>query len=154
MILTVHLLAGAAVAVTVHNPALGGLFAFLSHYFLDLLPHHEYSIHNINQRKWGKAKLDFLKVALDIIFGFSIIFLTSKNLTPAFFGGILGTVSDALSVLFFIFPTNIILAKHYAFHHGIIHSVHSPFTKSKFQLYGRFLIQVLVSFVAIFLLLR
>lgn len=154
MILSVHLLTGAAVAVTVHNPIIGGIFAFLSHYFLDILPHHEYSIRNITQRKWGKSKFDFLKVALDIFFGFSIIFLTSKNFVPAVFGGILGTMADALTVLFFVFPTNIVLAKHYAFHHTKIHSVHSPFPKNKTQLWGRFFIQLLVSFIAIFLLLR
>lgn len=154
MILTTHLLTGAAIAVTIHNPVLGGIFALLSHYFLDLLPHHEYSIHNFSRKQWSKSKLDFLKIMLDLFFGFSIIFLTSKNLTPAFFGGILGTVADALTVLFFIFPTNIVLSKHYAFHHGKIHSVHSPFPKNKVQLFGRFLIQLTVSFIAIFFLLR
>lgn len=140
-------------AVNIHNPALAGFFAFLSHYFLDLLPHHEYSIHNVRQRKWAKAKMDFLKIALDLFFGFSIIFLMSKNFTPAFFGGILGTTADLLTVLFFIFPTNIILAKHHSFHFGKIHSIHSPFQKNNFQLFGRFLIQLLISFLAILLLI-
>lgn len=154
MILSVHLLAGAAVAVSVNSPVLGGIFAFLSHYFLDLLPHHEYSIRNISQKKWAKAKIDFIKISLDLAFGFAVIILTSKNLAPALFGGFLGAAADALTVLFFVFPTNIVLAKHYAFHHGKIHSAHSPFLRNKKQLWGRFLIQLLVSFIAIFLLLR
>lgn len=154
MILTTHLLTGAAVAVSIQSPILGGFFAFLSHYFLDLLPHHEYSIHNVTQRKWTKAKMDFLKIALDLFFGFAIIFLLSKNFAPAIFGGILGTTADLLTVLFFVFPTNIVLKKHYDFHHKKIHSIHSPFKKNNFQLTGRFLIQLLVSFIAILFLLR
>ncbi len=78
MVLTSHILAGAAIATRINNPILGFVLAFLSHYFLDFIPHREYLIKNVKEKQWSKSYFDFLKIALDISLGvLIIIFLTN-----------------------------------------------------------------------------
>jgi len=51
MILTTHMLAGAAAASKISNPFLALPLALLSHYLCDFLPHNDYSIINIVERR-------------------------------------------------------------------------------------------------------
>ncbi len=52
MILTPHAIVGAAVANLVPNePVLGFVFAFLSHYVLDMIPHKDYDINSFMDKK-------------------------------------------------------------------------------------------------------
>ena len=103
MILTCHLLAGAAIAAGIPNFALGLLLAFLSHYFLDLIPHREYSVGNIFEKRWRKSRFDFLKAFLDFSLGVLLIFILSKNFIPALLGGLSALLPDGLVLLYLIF---------------------------------------------------
>lgn len=110
MLLAPHILVGAAVASKFTNPFLGLLFAFLSHFLLDRIPHWEYSIDPIKQ---VKARGIFYstpilkRVALDISCGFAILILAvnlSNNAIPLWawaMGGFLGILPDGLSFLLF-----------------------------------------------------
>jgi len=69
VLLTPHILAGVAIVTLTPNPILGLIFVLLSHYFLDLFPHKEYTIKTIRAGQWSKSLPDFLKVFLDIILG-------------------------------------------------------------------------------------
>jgi hypothetical protein len=104
MILFVHILIGAVIALNINFLPLGLILAFLSHYILDALPHWDYSIKNIKERNWRYSLVDFLKVFLDMFFGFLLIFLLSKNFILAFIGGFLGILQDGFNFLTIVFP--------------------------------------------------
>jgi len=110
MLLTPHILVGAAVASKFSNPLLGILFAFLSHFLLDSIPHWEYSAEALKQIKTKGIRYcmpALLRVFLDIALGFIIlilaVFLTTNRFSPEFvlIGGFFGMLPDGLSFLLF-----------------------------------------------------
>ena len=112
MILTAHLLTGAAIASKVSNPAGAIILAFLSHYFLDLLPQIEYSVKSIRERRWQKSFQDFFKVALDFFSGILLILLFSNNQPIIFVAALVAIVPDGLHFLNIVFYKNRLLKKH------------------------------------------
>ena len=126
MILLVHMLLGATIGSKVSNIFLAITLAFLSHYFLDFLPHIEYPIENINKNQWRKAIPDFLRVALDFFIGALLIFIFSKLALPAGRQAIVYTCAffailpDGLTILEYVFP-NRILKFHSYIHRKKIH---------------------------------
>lgn len=146
MVLTPHILVGAAIASKIKFLPLALGMAFLSHYFLDLPPHLEYSIENIQQRRWKKSLPDFLKVFLDISLGAFLVFVLSKNFLIAGVGGFFAILPDGLVLLGLIFP-NRLLKIHSNFHQKI----HFPKTKKVPLFFGIFS-QFLIILVAIYFL--
>ena len=151
MVLTTHLLVGAAIASKVFNPALALPLAFLSHYPLDLAPHTEYEIKNIQKARWHRSFFDFLKVFLDIFFGILLISLFSNGNPIIFAAALLAIVPDGLELLNIIFPNYKPLTLHQKFHTAI-HRVCNPEVKKISPLWG-IIIQIVVIVIAIFLLL-
>lgn len=149
MILTTHLLVGAAIASkTKFLPLpLSLLLAFLSHYLLDALPHREYSVKNIKRKIWKKSLSDFLKVFLDVFIGSFILLALSKNLLLALAGGLFAILPDGLILLGLLFP-NRLLKLHSNFHQ----KMHFPKDK-KIPIFWGIFSEVLVSIVAIYTLL-
>jgi len=147
MILSVHIILGAAIALNI-NPLFGGLLlAFLSHYLLDALPHWEYSIKNIKEKNWRSSLVDFLKISLDIFFGFLIVYFLSKNFILASLGALFAVLPDIFIFLNIILP-NRILGSLCNFHQKIHISNH----KEPFFL--RIFSELLVVSFAFYLLLR
>lgn len=147
MILIYHLLIGAAIAVKIKIIPLALLFAFLSHYLLDSIPHTDYSIKNIKEKKWKKCFPDFLKATLDISLGVLIISIFSKNQPIIFVGAFFAILSDGLNILNLIFP-NRLLKIHDNFHYKI------HFLKNKkISLFWRIFIQFLIILIAVYFLL-
>jgi len=150
MILTCHLLVGAAIISKIKFLPLAFLLAFLSHYFLDFIPHIDYSskdiYENIYEKKWKKFFPDFLKVILDISLALFLILIFSKNQPLIFVGAFLAILTDGLNFLNFIFP-NKILEIHYKLHQKI----HYPKSK-KISLFWRIFSQVIIVLIAIFFL--
>lgn len=146
MILTAHLLTGAALASKIHCAPLALSLAFLSHYFLDLIPHQEYSIENIREKRWKKSQLDFLKVFLDISFGTFFILLLAKNNPLIFTAAFLAILPDGFTLLSLVFP-NKMLRIHDNFHQKI-HFLEYK----KIPVFWRIFSQVLVVSLAIFFL--
>ena len=120
MIISAHIVAGAAIAAKTQNPVLGIFLAFLSHYVLDLPPHKpEYSVRNIEKRIWKKSYIDFLKAFLDLSAGFAIVYiLVGRGLIP-YLGGFAAAIPDGLSLLYIIFPNNKLLRLHIDIHNKL-----------------------------------
>lgn len=119
MILTCHLLAGAAIASKISNPAWALPLAFLNHYFLDALPHKDYSIANIHQKQWNKAFFDFLKVFIDVFSGFLLISLFADNNMIIFYAAFLTIAPDGVTLLSKIIPENKIMYLHQKIHMAV-----------------------------------
>ena len=116
MLLTPHILAGAAIATKVHNPVFALILAFLSHYFLDLPPQTEYSVENIKEKRWRKSVLDFSKVFMDISLGVLLIFSFSENTFLIYAVAFLAILPDGFTLLAVIFHKNKVLKMHWRFH--------------------------------------
>lgn len=165
MFLTPHFLTGAAIAQNSSDPTTGLIFAFLSHYLLDAIPHREYAINNIRQARWDKSLPDFLKSFLDLFLALAIVFLLSKNKFLAIAGGFAAILPDALTVVYLRFKNSdskIIkaLERHHFFHDEIIHWFEKEKYESKnslvkkISLMGKILSQFIVMAIAVLFLLR
>ena len=99
MILFVHLLCGAAIAVLVKPLWLALILAFLSHYVLDALPHWEYSVALIEEKVWNKSLRDFLKVLLDISLGYLVLFSLGRDASGILLAAFAAIVPDGLTFL-------------------------------------------------------
>lgn len=151
MILTPHLLLGAAIASKIEYLPAALLMAFLSHYFLDLIPHIEYSIDNITKKQWQKSLPDILRVLLDFSFGIVIlIFLNplSGRQLIIYMGAFIALIPDSLTIISSIYP-NKILAKHDQLHRKKIHFL----KHKKISTFWRILSQLLVVIISIILLI-
>jgi len=111
MLLAPHILVGAAVAISIPNPLLGLLLAFLSHFILDRIPHWEYSVEplrNISAKGLLYVAPILRRVAIDITTGV-VLLIIAVTLSPDdipftawAFGGFFGILPDGLSFLLFI----------------------------------------------------
>lgn len=146
MVLTPHLLAGAAIASNVQSPALALVIAFLSHFLLDILPHREYSIRKIKEKKWRESFSVFLKMAADMSIGLLAIFLLSENTPIIYAAAFVSILSDGANLLNIILPSKL-LGYHLAFHQKI-----HFFEGKKISVYWRVLSESLVIFLSIFYL--
>ncbi len=161
MILLAHMLLGAAIGAKINNIPLAIILAFLGHYFLDILPHVEYSIDNIRNKKWQKSFKDILKVFLDFCLALLVIFIFSKNQLIIYLCALISIMPDGLTIINSIFPRskngslggfiatlNKILAKHDEIHTKKIH-----FLKyKKISNFWRISTQVLTIIICIILL--
>lgn len=149
MILTAHLLTGAAIASKISNPLLVLPLALLSHYFLDFLPQYEYSIKNIKERHWGKSLFDFSKVFLDITFALLLIRLFSESTPLIFAAAFLAILPDGFHLLTIIFYKNKLLNVHWGLHNKI-----NTFSENKkIPIIGKIFSQILIVIMAIYFLL-
>jgi hypothetical protein len=147
MILTPHLLLGAVIAVKIQNPFLAILLAFFSHYFLDFIPHIEYSIKNIIEKNWKKSLPDFLKLFLDFFFGIALILFFTNKAPIIFICSFFAILPDGMSFL------NIIVKNKILKNHSELHQKKLHFLKhKKIPIFWRFLSQIMVIILSIFLL--
>lgn len=145
MILIPHLLFGAAIASKIEYAPLAIILAFLSHYLLDLIPHAEYPIENIEKKQWRKVLLDVLKVSVDFFLGTLLIFIFSNNQPIIYVCAFFAILSDGLSLLNSFFP-NRILKMHSDFHRKKIH-----FLKyKKISIFWRIFSQMIIVAISIF----
>ena len=140
MIAICHLLTGAVIATKIESITLVCIFAFLSNYCLDFIPHIDYG------KKWRPSFLDFLKITIDCSLAFFLILIFSNNQPIIFVGAFFAVLSDGFSFLSLIFP-NDLLKLHDRFHR----KVHFLGNK-KIPLFWRIISQVVVVIIAIFLL--
>lgn len=147
MILTPHLLLGAAIASKIEYAPLAILLAFLSHYFLDLIPHIEYPIDNIEKKQWRKSLPDILRVFWDFSFGILLILIFSNNQPIIFICAFFAVLPDGFSFLNY-FLSNKILNIYNNVHHKKIHFLKNK----KISVFWRISSQLLVIFISIFLL--
>lgn len=149
MISAVHIAAGAAIAEKTHNPILGILFAFLSHYALDLIPHYEYSLGGDRKKTW-KNRSAILKMSADFSLGILAVLLLAKNLPLALAGGIVAVLPDAMVFLTDFLPKNKFSEKYREFHLIWLHFL----SRKKISLFWRISSQVAVFSIALYFLQR
>lgn len=124
MILSPHILAGAALALNVSNPIAGLGLAIASHYILDAVPHAEYSIGDFTGFLGGgsfvKALPAMIRIGIDgggaILAAIGISTLLGYSPMLAFAGGVAGALPDALTVCALAFPSIGTLRRHQLFH--------------------------------------
>lgn len=150
MVLTPHILAGAAALTLAPNPVLGLIFAILSHYLMDFVPHVAYSIENIREKQWGRSLPEFLKVFLDATLGFGTVYLILGPSPVIFLAGFLAVAPDGLTFLHVIFPGNKLLGKHSQMHQAI----NCVGENEKIPVFLRIACQAAVALAAISLLLQ
>ncbi len=150
MLLTPHILIGAAIVTKVQNPILGLIFVLLSHYFLDLFPQTEYTIKTIKSGQWSKSLPDFLKVFCDIFFGLMIVFFITGYSPLILMACAVGLFPDGLTLLQCIFPANKLLKRHVKIH-GVINAIGE---NKKIPAFWGIISQVIAITVAIYLLLQ
>ena len=147
MILTPHLLLGAAIASKIEYAPLAIILAFLSHYFLDLIPHIEYPIKNISEKRWRKSLPDISRVFLDFSFGVSLVLIFSNNQLITYICALVALIPDGSTVISSVFP-NKILKMHDKLHIKKIHFL----KHKKFSTSWRILSQILTVLISILLL--
>ena len=150
MILTPHLLLGAAIASRISNPFLALPLALISHFLLDSLPTKEYSVLSIREKHWGKTFPDFIKVFLDIAFGISLILLFSRDNAVIFAAAFLAIAPDAITILNENFPKNKLFIQHQKIHMAA-NCIFDPKSK-KIPAFWGVLSQVAVAAIAILFL--
>ena len=151
MIITCHLLAGAAIVTKIHNPFLSFPLAFLSHYVLDFIPHIEYGT---SPRRSIDGKINwisfFLKIGVDFLIGTLILLFISKNKVLALSGGFLGILGDFDNIIF-LFPAlskNKFLKSCTDFYKNKLHTTENK----KFPLQVKILNQIIIALIAIYFL--
>lgn len=149
MLLTPHILIGAAIITSVQNPILGLIFVILSHYFLDLFPQTEYTIKTIRAGQWSKSLPDFLKVFLDIVLGLMIVFFLIGYSPLILLASAVSLLPDGLTLLHCVFPVNKLLKRHMKIH-GAINAVCE---NKKIPAFWGIISQIIVMAAAIYLLI-
>lgn len=149
MILTPHMLIGAAIGSRL--PGYGSIFALsiILHYLLDALPHREYQIENLKNGLNKKFLIDGLKVALDFFFALGlIVWLTydRTNFSYILTGCLSAALPDLLIFLFWRFDGKFLKALD-EFHHQI----HRPKNKKTPWWLG-VSTQIIAGLVAVFIL--
>jgi len=146
MILLVHMLLGAAIGSTALSAPLAVILAFLSHYFLDLLPHIEYPIENLQKKQWQKALPDIFRVTLDFCLGAFIIVMLSKNQLIIYACAFMAILPDGITVISRLMPSKIL-----ALHDKLHEKIHF-LKQTKISNFWRFSSQILVIIVSIILI--
>ena len=146
MILTPHLLLGAAIASKIEYTPLAIILAFLSHYLLDILPHIEYPIKNIQNKQWAKSLPDFLRVALDFFSGILIIYFFSGWQIIILISALISILPDAFNILNLVFQNKLLKA-----HNNFHEKIHCLKNK-KISVFWRVLSQVLIVVISVVIL--
>ena len=111
MILTPHILVGAAIGLKIKNPVLVFIAAFLSHFVLDIIPHSEYNVEVLTEKPSKRFIMPCLKIFIDLIFGLGIVFGASKMLSRMetfsinnlYLGVFSAALPDGLTVLYWLY---------------------------------------------------
>ncbi len=123
MIITPHLLAGAAIGSQTDNYWLAAVLALISHFILDVIPHAEYDIPALKRKIKGRRKLffDLAKIGVDFSLGFLMIIFLTKNYTDVSYiltGMFFGILPDIFSFLGFVFNSRF-LKTLYKYHNAL-----------------------------------
>lgn len=120
MILTSHILAGAALGANTNNPALIALGAVALHFALDAVPHWDYDIYSSKTKTALKVSADLAMAGIVMLF--LIWHMPSEQQINALIGGFFGVLPDGFLLISYIFKNNYLdkYAKFHDFWHGLI----------------------------------
>jgi hypothetical protein len=119
------MLFGAAVGSITKNTILAIILAFLSHYFLDVFPHIEYSIKGAGEKLWRKKLPAIIRILIDLSLGFLLVWIFSKDQPANYIYAFVAIIPDGLTVLGKLIPNKILTA------HSYIHTEKVHFLKNK-----------------------
>jgi hypothetical protein len=108
MILTIHTMAGVVLSSNSQNIGEAIILCFVSHYFLDSIPHFEYEIGQIKNGQIKSAIKNFTKVGVDLFISMLVIFLFLWN------KGFEQTNLILIGVFFALLPDGLVLLSYYA----------------------------------------
>jgi len=126
MILTPHILIGAIIGSKISSPPLIFILSFLSHYFLDMLPHYEYKISGLKHQKIQYDRIFFIylsKISIDFLIGMGLalwLIWDTPTKTLAIIGMVSALIPDGLLFLYWRLPDQPIL-KFFAVPHRACH---------------------------------
>ncbi|MDQ1284428.1 MAG: hypothetical protein QG620_776 [Patescibacteria group bacterium] len=128
MILATHALTGAVIGKNITNVPLIILTSLSIHFLMDSFRHGEYFDSRV-----AKIKNTWWKVALDLLIGLSLIILLVYFKTPSpietermFIGAFFSLLPDSLTLMYWAFRENILLAKIKSFHSWAHHYSRFP----------------------------
>jgi hypothetical protein len=119
MLVTTHLIAGAAIGNLISNLPLSILLAIVSHYSLDLLPHLDQGIFKDNKKKfYFWAAIDFLVGGIVLYYIFKV-FALDLNILLVVLAAILPDLIDSSPIISVYFHRIGIINRIYRFHEAI-----------------------------------
>jgi len=133
MMITPHVLAGAAFATKISNPFILVLCAFVSHFLLDMIPHKDYNI--------TPLKANFYKLVIDAGISLSLLFYFIGNLPleKQFLfavAGFFGILPDGLWMLYRLFNWKFL--ERYVAMHNFLHWLIIPESHQTHFVFGMF----------------
>jgi hypothetical protein len=117
MVITPHLLIGAAIGFNLQSLWAIFIFSLISHFIADKLPHWEYDASSLENKKG--ILIFFIKVAADVALGFLLLFLLLQQQSAwpyAVFGAFISALPDFPLLLYYFFPDSKLLAHYKKFH--------------------------------------
>lgn len=118
MILIVHVIFGAAIGSVINNIPIAIILAFLSHYFLDIVPHADYPLKITEAKQLKKIIPDAINVTFDFCLGILLILIFSKNQPIIYVCGFFAAIPDLLTAMYYLAPNKFFTA-HYKLHQKI-----------------------------------
>ncbi|MDO8443129.1 MAG: hypothetical protein Q7S81_02655 [bacterium] len=79
MILSIHAIVGAVLASNSNSIGQAIILGLVSHYFLDSIPHVEYTIKNIQKGDLKTAIKEFVNISIDLIVSLAILLYLIQN---------------------------------------------------------------------------
>lgn len=144
----VHMIFGALIASKIQNPFWAVILAFLSHYFLDFIPHNEYPIENMRKGLRKESLPDILRITLDFLSGILLISIFT-NMAPVILTAVFFSIlPDGFTVLSSVFP-NKFLKLHDNLHRKKIHFL----KKKKIFAFWKIFSQVSIIIISVSLLI-
>ena len=159
MILTPHIIIGAAIGAKTHNLGLIIILGLLSHVILDKIPHWDYTFSNIlnfpRTKNFKMLTIDLIKIAIDGLIGLLIVFLilwqkkllNFSHLPFILLGIFISVLPDIILGFLILFVPPHLSGKYFAFHHKYLHFKHKQ-KEGKFTFPG-LLTQILVIVITI-----
>ncbi len=149
MILTPHLLVGAAIGSKVHSWWAVIILSIASHYILDAIPHFEYRVRFLKNKTFNRdLAVDSLKLGADFAVGFFTVFYlgaNSINFQNMALGMAAAVLPDFLQFLYFMTKTEV---------GAFFQKIHSYFHFDKKNLYAwHGVFTIIVTITSVFTLL-
>ena len=140
MYLSVHAAAGVLIGSTITNSWIAFIIGFLSHFFLDMMPHADANINSkgLNAKSLRKKYFDkivalvYLEICVVMLIVAALLTNNIHLITGPIIWAVIGSIlPDILQALSFLRPKNKFLKKFNEFHH-LVH--YSPEKKISFVL--------------------
>ncbi|NUM25701.1 MAG: hypothetical protein HUU49_03720 [Candidatus Buchananbacteria bacterium] len=131
MYLSIHAAAGVLIGSTINHSLISFIVGFISHFFLDMMPHADANIdskgHNaktLRRKYFNKiVALVYFEICVAVIIVAALLTNNIHLITGPIIWGVIGSIlPDILQASSFLFPKNRFLKKFNDFHHLVHYS--------------------------------